>query len=170
MKYIYSTLTPGRPKVQPTVATKKRRPPYKKPQSIKQLEELFFIQKQQLKPNNPAVLKPNLRDDSANGLTDCICKYLTLNGCFCSRINTQGNYNMKLKRWVYSGCTKGVADINAVINGKSFQIEVKIGSDKPSDHQLKVKQQVEASGGCYIFVKSFDDFLKQINDYLIRTE
>ena len=156
---IYSPLTTCKPKPQ-----KKRKPPYKKPSSIKQLELDLYQAKRLKHPNNPAVLKPNLRDDSANGLTDCICKYLNFKGFFAARINTMGNYNHKLKKWVYSGAKRGMADINAVVYGRSFSIEIKIGKDKPRPDQLKVKAEVEAAGGVYIFVTSFDDFLKQFNE------
>jgi len=145
---------------------KKRKPPYRKPQSIKELEQLIYIQKKQLHPDFP-VLKPRLRDDSANGLTDCIVRYLRLNGHFAARVNTQGNFSKRIGKWTYSGCTKGMSDISAVVFGRHFSIEVKVNRDKPSIHQLKVKTEIEKSGGVYLFVRSFDDFLKQINNFLI---
>ena len=37
-------------------------------------------------------------------------------------------------------------DIQAVIKGRLFAIEVKVGNDKPSEVQLKRKAAVEAMG------------------------
>ncbi len=89
-----------------------------------------------------------------------------MNGCFGARINTQGNYNAKIGKFVRSGSTKGLADINAVVKGKSISIEVKIGKDKIRESQLKVKREIEAAGGVYLIVRSFDDFLEQFEQYL----
>jgi len=141
---------------------KVRKPSYKKPQSIKQLEIQEFEYKKQRHPDNPAVIKRSFRDDTANGLTNCVCKWLKINNYYGARVNTMGNYNPKLKKWVYSGSTRGAADINAIIDGKSIQIEVKAGKDKPRPEQLEVAEKVRSAGGYYIFVKTFDDFLGQI--------
>ena len=146
---------------------KKRKQPYKKPDSIKQLERELLEQKRQKHPNIPHIesLKDNLRDDNANALTKCIAKYLKLHGHFAARVNTTGNYNAKLGKWVGSGSRKGMADISAVMYGRHVSIEIKIGSDKPRPEQLQGKQEIEKSGGIYLFVKSFDDFLKQIEAF-----
>ena len=59
-----------------------------------------------------------------------------------------------------------MADINAVVKGKSISIEVKIGKDKIRESQLKVKREIEAAGGVYLIVRSFDDFLEQFEQYI----
>jgi len=141
---------------------KVRRKPYCKPRSVKQLEIQEYEYKKRLHPDNPAVIKRSFRDDTANGLTNCVCKWLRINGHFAARTNTTGIYSKKLGRYIYSGSTKGQSDINAVFNGKSVQIEVKAGKDKPRSEQLEVAEKVRAAGGFYIFVKTFDDFLEQI--------
>jgi hypothetical protein len=140
------------------------KPRYKKPESIKQLENDLLKIKIQRHPTVPHMerLRDNLRDDSANALTKCICKYLQLHGHFAARVNTQGNYNARLGKYVYSGSRKGMADISAVINGRHVSIEVKVGKDRPRLEQLKVKDEIEAAGGHYIFVHSFDNFLEQL--------
>jgi len=141
---------------------KPKKPPYRKPESVKQLENDWYAYKKALHPDNPAVLRNPFRDDTANGLTRCISTWLTLNGHFASRINTTGTYSARLGRFIRSGSTKGMADINAVVNGRSIQVEVKVGRDRPRPDQLKVKEQVEKAGGVYIFVHSFDDFLAKL--------
>ena len=144
---------------------KQRKPSYWKPESIKLLENELLQKKKAKYPNNPYPVKDILRDDTANELTKCVCKWLELNGYFSARINTTGTYSAKLGKWIHSGSKRGMADITAVINGKHISIEIKTGNDKPRPEQLKVKQEVEAAGGVYIFVRSFDDFLIQINEY-----
>lgn len=146
---------------------KQRKQPYRKPKSVKELELMAFVAKCDKYPNtDPKLLAPfHFRDDTANGLTACIVKYLELKKCFAGRVNTQGTYNKKLGKYIYSGAKKGMADISAVINGKHISIEVKVGKDKPRPEQLKVKEQVEQAGGVYIFVSSFDNFLSQVAEY-----
>lgn len=139
---------------------------YVKPRSVRELELAVQEQKRISRPGNPYPIKPKHRDDTANGLTKCIVAHLELNGCFAGRVNTQGTYNKKLGRFIKSGSKKGMADITSVISGKHVSIEVKIGKDKPREAQLKVKQQVEAAGGVYLFVSSYDDYLEQIKELL----
>ena len=109
-------------------------------------------------------VKTNFRDDKANELTKLIVAWLKVNGHFAGRVNTQGNYNAKLGRFIKSGSKKGMADVTAVINGRHVSIEIKIGKDKPREAQLEVQQQIQQAGGVYIFVSSFDDFINQIRD------
>ena len=139
---------------------------YIKPASVKELEKLHFECKKQKHPDVPYILQTKFRDDTANGLTKCITSWLELNGYFSARINTTGTYNSKLGKWIYSGSKKGMADITAILKGKHISVEIKSGKDKPRPEQLKVKQEVEAAGGVYIFVRNFDDFLTQINKIL----
>jgi len=50
------------------------------------------------------------------------------------------------------------------MDGRHISIEIKIGHDKLRPAQEKVKAEVEAAGGRYLVVRSFDDFLDQIQD------
>ena len=145
-------------------AVKKKQPKtrYVKPKSLKQLEELCFKAKQARYPNNPAVIKPSYRDDTANELTRSIIAWMKLNGHFSARVNVTGIYDSKLGRYRRSGGRKGLADIQSVINGGHVSIEIKIGRDKLRPDQLKVKDEIERAGGIYITVSSFDDFLEKI--------
>ena len=142
----------------------KRKPkaPYRKPDSIKELEQLHFEQKRMRNPDMPYPVKTKFRDDSANGLTRCITAWLQLNGYFAGRVNTTGTYNQKLGRYIHSGSKRGMADVTAVINGRHVSIEIKHGKDRIRPEQLKVKQEIEAAGGVYIIASSFDGFIEQI--------
>ena len=144
--------------------TKKKTPKarYVKPQSVKELERLHFEAKKLRYPNNPAVIKTSFRDDTANGLTKTIIAWLKLNGHFGARMNTTGTYSAKLGKYIHSGARKGMADIQAIINGKHVSIEVKTGKDRIRPDQMKVKSEVEAAGGVYIIASTFDNFLEQI--------
>ncbi|GAB6395249.1 MAG: hypothetical protein MdMp024_1572 [Bacteroidales bacterium] len=140
------------------------KPRYIKPASIKELERIHYADKQAKHPAiKPSYLpKTAFRDDSANALTKCIVAWLQLHGCFAGRVNTTGTYNHKLRKYIHSSARKGMADITAVVNGRHVSIEVKTGRDRPRPEQMRAKQEIEAAGGIYIFVRSFDDFLEKI--------
>jgi len=92
----------------------------------------------------------------ANGLTNFICNYLNWMGHRATRINVSGR---KVKdKWIRSTTRKGTADISATINGKSVMIEIKIGKDKASEHQLAEQIKERNAGGIYEFISSVDEF------------
>jgi len=100
-------------------------------------------------PQMPVVTK-------ANGLTAYICNYLNWMGHRATRINVSGR---KVKdKWIRSTTRKGTADISATINGKSVMIEIKIGKDKASEHQLAEQIKERNAGGIYEFVSTVDEF------------
>ena len=144
-----------------------KKKPYLKPDSIKEFEQIYQAWHYCGK-NIPEHLQSDFKfdDKTANGLTKLIMAWLKVNGHFAARINTQGNYNAKLQKFVRSGSTNGMADINAVVQGRSISIEVKIGRDKIRESQLKVKSEIEAAGGVYIIVRSFDDFRQQFENII----
>lgn len=146
---------------------RKPKPRYVKPDSIKKLEQDYKAWHYSQR-NIPDKLHMDFKfvDNTANGLTKAIMTYLKINGHFAARINSGATYDPRLG--IYrkgSGATTGMADINAVVNGKSISIEVKIGKDKMRESQKIVKEQIEKSGGIYIFVRSFDDFISQFNTF-----
>ena len=66
-------------------------------------------------------------------------------------------------RWIHSTTRKGTADISATIRdkngiGRSLMIEIKIGSDKASIHQLAEHAKERAAGGIYEFVSTPEQF------------
>ena len=141
---------------------------YKKSQSIKDFE--LEYQKWYYKDKifeKPMQVQAKFSDKGANDLTKLILVWLKVNGYFGARINSGAVYDKRLG--IYrkgSGATAGMADINAVVKGKSISIEVKIGKDKIRDIQIKVKSEIEAAGGIYFISKTFDNFIEQINLYL----
>ena len=140
-----------------------KKKPYSKPDSIKEFEQTYQAWHYCGK-NIPTHLQSDFKfyDKTANGLTKLIMAWLKVNGHFAARINSGAVFDRRLGVYrANSGATVGMADINAVVKGKSISIEVKIGRDKIRDSQLKVKSEIEAAGGIYIIVRSFDDFRQQ---------
>jgi len=149
---------------QPFETKKQRKPLYRKPESIKELEQAYFEYECKKYPNFPnyARVVTKFRDDNANGLTRCIVKWLEMHQYFAGRVNTTGIYSQKLKKYIYSGSKRGMADVTAVIDGRHVSIEVKVGKDKMRLAQVEVKREIEQAGGVYIVASSFDNFLEQI--------
>ena len=142
---------------------RQRKKPYRKPDSIKELENRYFEYERSKKPNFPYPVMTKFRDDTANGLTRIIKAWFTVNGGYVSRINTTGIYDVKLRRYRFSGSTNGVADLIGTYKSRSISVEVKIGKDRQSEKQKDYQSQVERAGGIYIIARSFEGFLKQIN-------
>jgi len=138
---------------------------YQKPETVKQLEDKYFIWEYAKKSHIPeyARIKDKFRDDTANGLTKCIIKYLTMQGTFVTRLNSTGIYRNDIQKFVPNTQRKGMPDVFALIDDKTFFIEVKIGKDRISEHQLKVKQESEANGANYIIARNFTDFINEYN-------
>ncbi len=138
--------------------------------TLKRLGEIAYELKCKQFPNVPtyAVVKPKFSDKTANGLTTCILFYLNHveTSCFAYRVNNTGIYDARKKTYRTSNTVKGIADITAVQNGKFYQIEVKAGRDRLSEHQKKFGQKVHQAGGVYLVAKSFNDFKKKWNNRL----
>lgn len=58
----------------------------------------------------------------------------------------------------------GQADITGILapGGKRLEIEVKTGSDKPSDQQLRFAAMIRAAGGIYVVARSVDDAIEGV--------
>lgn len=137
---------------------KTRKPPYRKPRAVKTLEAMADEAARKRYPNNPHLAPRKYRDDTANKLTKCIVDYITFCGGFASRVSTTGQYRNDIKKWIPGTVKKGMPDVTGTLKGRSLFIEVKIGRDKMSEDQKKVKRQIENSGGLYFIAKNFTDF------------
>ena len=95
---------------------------------------------------------------TANGLTNYIINFVNWSGFRATRISTTGR---KIgDKWIKGTTRKGTADISLTVKGKAIMIEVKVGSDKPSEHQLKEQAKERAAGGMYEFVRNPEEFLE----------
>ena len=144
---------------QTDIKKKLKRPAYRKPEAVKELEALANEAARKKYPNmKPEYLAPRVyRDDNANGLTICIVAYITLKGGFASRISNQGTYNAKLKKYIPTTAKKGLADVMGCYMGKNLNIKVN-GRDKQSEAQIKIQNEVTKAGGLYFIAHNFTDF------------
>lgn len=124
-------------------------------------------------PNNARSI-PKMSDATANGLTKMILTHLNLSGHFAERINTMGVYRNGESitdvigftrtfkgKYTKGGGTKGSADISAIVGGKAIKVEVKVGKDKMSEHQIAYKHKVEAAGAIYLVAKTFEQYYEE---------
>jgi hypothetical protein len=95
---------------------------------------------------------------TANGLTLFICNYINWMGYRATRISTSGR--VVGGKYVYGQTRRGTADIGATIRGKALQIEIKVGKDRASEHQLKEQAKERAAGGIYEFISTPEQFFE----------
>jgi hypothetical protein len=120
-------------------------------------------------PKHAIVPIKKFKDTTANELTKSILTYIRLTGNYADRINNMGVYDQKLKKYRKPGTRKGICDIMASkritlidrIIAITVGIEIKIGKDQLSEHQLIVKKEIEQIGGVYIIAKDWDTFINQ---------
>jgi hypothetical protein len=132
--------------------------PYKKPPAVKELEQLAMAEALAKHPTCPHLASRTFRDDTSNGLTLCITAYLRLRGAFVSRLNNTGIYDKRLNRYRPGTNRKGLPDVVCTYKGKSLMVEVKTGRDRLSEHQEKIRQEQERSGGLYYVAHDFTEF------------
>lgn len=137
-------------------------------------------------PNLPlyAIPTPKLTDKTANGLTQMVLRFLNLSGQFAERISTTGRYvpgvslgknvmGQKIStngKYIPGNGTRGSADIAAVISNKtqkgvSVKIEIKM-KDAQSKHQKAYQEKVEAAGGIYLLIFSFEQFFSWYQEFM----
>ena len=163
---------------QPNKGNKKAH--YRKSEAVKYLESIANEAARKRYPNTPPkYLAPRTyRDDTANGLTQCVIDYIRLNGGQSERIsNTGRRIDTKTTfcdvvgcqrtiggtQWINGSGTNGTADISATIAGRSVKIEVKIGRDRMSEAQKLYQKSIEQAGGIYVIASSFEGFLTWFN-------
>ena len=135
---------------------------YKKPESVKKLEEHAFKKVKKDYPNFPYPVKPKFRDNTTNELTKCVIAAIELTGGFVERVNSTGN---KIEtsngvKWVKGSSKKGTADLHCLISSISVKIEIKCKhtNDKQSEAQKQYQKEIEKAGGIYVIVRDFDGF------------
>jgi hypothetical protein len=109
--------------------------------------------------------KSKYKDGTANELTSAVVRFLQLKSHWATRINTMGKYLTHERKWIPGTTQRGTADIHTVINGRHVSLELKIGRDKMSPDQVETKRQIEASGGVYMVIKTFQEFYDWYMNY-----
>lgn len=137
------------------------------------LRELHARYKREKYPTLPYLSAYKFSDTTANGLTDCIIKFLQLSGHQAERISVTGRMidqrvtftdvlghtrQMGRVKYIRSAMQPGTADISATIRGRSVKVEVKVGRDRQRHEQVRYQQQIEAAGGMYVIASTFQGF------------
>jgi Holliday junction resolvase len=142
----------------PEIKKKKPKASYLKSEAVKELERMADAEAKKLHPSCPYLATRKFKDNSANSLTGCIVKYITLKGGFATRINSTGIYDIRLNRYRPGTQKKGISDIISMYRGKSLSIEVKYGKDVQSEAQKKIEAEIIRAGGLYYEARNFSDF------------
>jgi hypothetical protein len=103
---------------------------------------------------------------NTNKFTDLIIAYLkSVHGCNSARrISSEGRYRKGIG--YIAGLNKGMEDIQCILKGRMFAIEVKSPTDRISEAQLKRKAAVESDGGHYIIATSFEQVQTELINLL----
>jgi hypothetical protein len=126
-----------------------------------QLSAMLLLQKRRKYPNMPehGLPKPKVKVNDTNSLTKAVMQTFEVHGLYCTRIQSQGQYDPRTKRFRRGTTRRGVSDLHALINnGQHCSIEIKFGTDQMSKAQRETERQVRASGGIYIVVRDFESF------------
>jgi hypothetical protein len=148
--------------------------------AIQILKQLHCEEVRRKHPGLPdaAVTSADYTDRTANGLTKCVVKYVTLLGGFATRVTTTGQMRPTGKtevsagqmKWVYGTTRRGTPDIMGVLNGKQLAVEVKIGKDRLSPAQIEVGKQINAGGGYYFIARDFESVYEWINNVIMQNQ
>lgn len=107
------------------------------------------------------------KGETANRMTANILRAINMQpGCVAYRINNVGVWDEQKGIYRKGNTQKGIADIAAVIRGKSVWIEVKAGRDKLSRDQIIFRQEIVGAGGIYFEARSTDAFLDFLTELL----
>lgn len=153
---------------------------YRKPEAVKLLEAMADAAARKRYPNTPPhYLAPRkYRDDTANGLTQCVIEFIRLNGGQAERISNTGRRidtqitfcdvigaqrTIGGTHWINGTGTNGTADVSSTILGRSVKVEVKIGADRQSEAQRLYQSHIEQAGGIYVIASSFEQFFDWYN-------
>ncbi|MGN6297932.1 MAG: hypothetical protein ACTHM7_14190 [Ginsengibacter sp.] len=125
--------------------------------NIKQKAPGFF----ELSGGYGMLTKP-YRDNTANGLTNAIIDFIIFSGGDANRINTQGQMRKINGRmvWTHGSTRRGTSDVHGVFKGRFLSIEIKIGSDRQSEAQIKEAERITKAGGLYFVAKDMPSFLE----------
>ena len=151
--------------------------------TLQRLKSLLTEQHKRRYPNLPdhtrSIKVPT--DTNANGLTRCVITWIELHGYQAERISNTGRMIDKSKvvtdvagrsaiigskEWIKGTGTNGTADISATIKGRSVKIEIKYGKDRQSEAQKQYQAAIERSGGVYLIVRDFDEFINWFDKFI----
>jgi hypothetical protein len=134
--------------------------------------ELFLSE--QRSPNVPVhakVLTRKRKKTETGELTFLILRYSEFKNATSYRINSQGQYDPRTKKWRPSMQKKGLSDIQIIYRGRFIACEVKaLKTDKLSIHQLERKSEIVNAGGLFIQARSFEQFQLEFDSILDKID
>lgn len=140
--------------------------------TLKQLSDWMYEYNRGKRPGVPlhALPRTTYSDKTANGLTKAIVDFVNATGGFAERNGNEGRYRegetvtdvigrtRTMRGMFIPGHKKGAADVQIRYNGKLYDVEIKIGSDRQRPDQVKYMNKVRATGGVYEIVKNWEQF------------
>ena len=120
-------------------------------------------------------------DKSEKNLEDCILQFAKFEGFQAERIKVKPNRIDKRQTvtdcigrmkvigsitWTKSSMQAGSADMSLTIKGRSVKAEIKMPGDHQKPNQKLYQQQVEAAGGEYWIVTSFQSFFDRYHKFI----
>ena len=117
----------------------------------------------------------------ASQIETLICDFMRLKGHGAAKVSTTGVYrdNTKVitnvigqrvkvgsKGWTHGQATKGASDLNLIVYGLNWSVEVKFRKDRQSDNQKTFEKMIQKAGGFYSIVRTLDDFYEQYYNFL----
>lgn len=148
--------------------------PKKQITALKVLSEMDAIDRRIKAPSIPAnyITGTKFTEKNANDVEKAIEKFASIAGFLAERTKTQGRkmdatykdtpmgrLTTSKAKFVTSTSRKGSSDMKLLIQGFPIALEVKFGQDKQSDVQKKYQADYEKSGGTYIIIRTFEEFL-----------
>lgn len=118
-------------------------------------------------------------DKTANGLATAIKDFCELVGVMCTRTGSEGRFRpgktlvdvvgrtRLMKGTWLPGQNVGQGDLQVVMRGRIYSIEIKIGRDKQSEVQKEFQGRLEKAGGIYVIVGSWEEFYKHYSKWKI---
>ena len=98
---------------------------------------------------------------TTNATTKAIIDFLNFRGHWAWRVNTQGVFDPRTKRFrKIPKESRGIGDVVCCLRpgGVHLEVEVKTGKDRQSVDQINHQNKVERSGGIYLIAHDFDHF------------
>lgn len=140
--------------------------------NLKQLGLLSLAYNRSKHPSVPAhaLTSKSYSDKTANGLTNSIIDFCKFNGILAWRQNTQGVFRpgqtvvdvigrtRHMKGSWQRAAKSGLGDITIVHNGRMISVEIKIGRDVQRESQIEFEQELNAAGGLYQIISSWDQW------------
>ena len=149
---------------------------------LTELEWKYQCSKTQMRPDY--VVRTTFKDNTANALTKSVVTFLRLKGHRADRISSAGRYVDGSKivtdcigrqrvlgsgKWIPGQTSRGYADINSTVFGKSVMIEIKM-KDKVSKYQKEFAEAERAAGGQYWVVHNFKEFITEYDKFLLSLD